>query len=182
MDIEDWDDEMLSTNEDGIDIEIDEITPCLRNQLTGELVDTFYLEVNKPILQKEFKDWNFNWSLPQRDGYKIFQLFVKDSPEVQGQVAFKVRDNSVHITIIETAPHNFGHNGKYSGVGGHLFAIACQYSLDHGCDGYVDFISKSNLMNYYRDKIGAKYAGGQSMYLDTNDAIRLINKYLKKEE
>jgi hypothetical protein len=31
-------------------------------------------------------------------------------------------------TIVETAPHNYGHNGKYIGVGGHMFAIACQCS------------------------------------------------------
>lgn len=164
-----------------IDIEIGELTPCLKNALSNEIVNTHYEECCQRILQNAFKEWKFDWSLPQQNGYKIFQLFVVGEPEIQGQIAFKINNNSVHVELVETAPHNYGRNGKYIGVGGHLFAIACKYSFENGCEGYVDFMSKTNLMKYYHDELGAKYAAGQNMYLDTNAARKLINKYLDKE-
>lgn len=37
-----------------------------------------------------------------------------------------------HIDIVEAAPFNVGHAGKYKGVGAHLFAIACKLSWDEG--------------------------------------------------
>ena len=60
------------------------------------------------------------------------------------------------MDIVETAPHNYSHAGRYEGVGAHLFAIACQVSLDAGCDGFVAFTSKSDLVEYYKEKLNAE--------------------------
>lgn len=81
---------------------------------------------------------------------------------------------------METAPHNFSHNGKYTGVGGHLFAIACKMSMDAGCDGFVAFTAKNNLIEHYKETLGAKVISGQRMYIDDNAAKVLIEKYLER--
>ena len=77
------------------------------------------------------------------------------------------------------APHNIGHNGTYEGVGGHLFAIACQLSFEVGLDGFVTFIAKTNLIKHYQEKIHAHVMAGQRMYIDTIAAQELISRYLK---
>lgn len=169
-------------NFEGVDIEIDELTPCLMDRETGELLLTHYEELTSPLKRDDYRGWNFDWSIPEREGYHIFQLYINDKPEVQGRIALRVQSNSVHVDIVETAPCNYGSNGKYKGVGGHLFAIACKYSFDHGCDGYVDFIAKTAVMEHYRKIIGAKDAGGQRMYIDTLSANRLVEQYLDGKE
>lgn len=84
------------------------------------------------------------------------------------------------MDIVETAPHNFGHEGRYEGVGGHLFAIACKLSLDAGCDGYVAFTAKTNLIEHYQETLNAKVLNGQRMFIDENVAKELIEKYLER--
>lgn len=70
--------------------------------------------------------------------------------------------------------------GKYQGVGGHLFAIACQISRESGCDGFVTFTAKSDLIAYYEKILNARVARGQRMYIDEAAADILIRKYIEK--
>ena len=84
------------------------------------------------------------------------------------------------MDIVETAPHNYSHTGKYQGVGGHLFAIACQVSMEAGCDGFVAFVAKSDLITYYQKVLNAQAARGQRMYIDKAAADILIEKYIRK--
>ena len=84
------------------------------------------------------------------------------------------------MDIAETAPHNYTHKGIYSGVGAHLFAIACQVSLDAGYDGFVTFTSKSSLVEYYKEKLNAGVFRGRRMYIDEEAARILLDKYMRK--
>lgn len=84
------------------------------------------------------------------------------------------------MDIVETAPHNYGHTEKYQGVGGHLFAIACQLNIEAGCDGFVAFTAKSDLIAYYQKVLNAQAARGQRMYIDEAAADILIEKYIRK--
>lgn len=87
------------------------------------------------------KSTKFNWSIPQKDGCGIYELFVNGDKTVQGRVAFKhiVTEGYTYLELIEAAPQNIGILGVYEGVGGHLFAIACKHSFEAGNDGYVQF-------------------------------------------
>ena len=51
----------------------------------------------------------------------------------KGRISLNIDGGVANVDIVETAPHNYGHNGKYEGVGGHLFAIACKVSMESGC-------------------------------------------------
>ncbi len=99
---------------------------------------------------------------------------------VQGRISFKIDGGVADVDIVESAPHNYGHNGKYIGVGGHLFAIACQCSLEAGCEGFVAFTAKSDLVEYYKKTLKAQIVRGNRMYIDEEGAKILIDKYIRK--
>ena len=84
------------------------------------------------------------------------------------------------MEIVETAPHNYSHKGIYAGVGAHLFAIACQISLDAGCGGVVAFTSKSDLVEYYMDKLNAVEITPRRMVIFEDPARVLLDKYMRK--
>jgi hypothetical protein len=83
-----------------------------------------------------------------------------------------------------TAPHNnkyrFGVQ-KYSGVGGHLFAIAADRSILWEHEGFVHgFALNKELLNHYIDMLGASYLGVQHPYqfmIDMAAAQKLLEVY-----
>ncbi len=163
-----------------IDILIDKLTDCLVETETGKIVQTEYVKKKTKIRSVEYKGWKFDWSTPQKNGYDIYELFVEGDDAVQGRIALKIDGGVADVDIVEAAPYNVGHKGKYEGVGGHLFAIACKMSMDAGCEGYVAFTAKTNLIEHYKSEIGAKVVRGQRMYIDDVTAKQLIKKYLER--
>ena len=88
------------------------------------------------------------------------------------------------MDIIEIAPHNIGsQNKKFDYVAGNLIAFACResFKLENEYKGYLTFVSKSNLIEWYIDKYGAKQAVGQKMFIEPEISIKLIDKYLKSK-
>ncbi|WP_295860758.1 hypothetical protein [uncultured Fibrobacter sp.] len=104
-------------------------------------------------------------------------------PKVQGMIALKhIRDQFyTHVDIVEAAPENIGKTGKYKGVGAHLFAIACKLSWDVGNEGYVQFTAKTNLVEHYRNTLGARNIDTQRMFIDSYGALKLIKTYFPEE-
>lgn len=99
---------------------------------------------------------------------------------VQGLVSITERQDHVYMHLIESAPFNLGKNKVYFGVPGNLIAFACRVSFHRGFDGFVSFISKTQLVEHYVKTLGATNVGGQLMVINTNSALRLIDKYFKK--
>ncbi len=170
-----------------IDIVIDSLTDCLIYSATGEERDTEYSLVAHTITKADAQrlkaeGWKFDWSIPHKNGYEIYELYLAGDDEVQGMIAFKhFRDQYyTHVDIVEAAPHNIGHNGKYKGVGAHLFAIACKHSWDVGNEGYVQFTAKTDLVEHYRNTLHAQNIDWHTMYIDSYGAIKLIRKYFKE--
>lgn len=163
-----------------VDIQIDKLTDCLLSRKTGNIVKTHYKVHAEPIQKEEYKKWRFDWEITQRNGNVIYELYVENSDVVQGRIALRIDGGVANIDIVETAPHNFGHSGEYEGVGGHLFAIACQVSIEAGCDGVVAFDSKSDLVEYYKESIGAVEIYPRRMVIFEKEAQILLNKYIRK--
>lgn len=163
-----------------VDVLIDKITDCLIDTRTGEKVDTEYKVRETPIRPKDYKEWKFNWSTTEKNGYHIYELFLKDSDIVQGRISLKIDGGVADVEIVETAPHNYSHKGIYAGVGAHLFAIACQVSLEAGCDGVVAFTSKSDLVGYYMKKLHAVEITPRRMVIFEDAAQILLEKYMRK--
>ena len=90
------------------------------------------------------------------------------------------KDNFIFLNLVENAKFNKGKGKLYEGVGGNMFAFACKISKDLGFGGFVSFISKTSLVEYYTKALGAQRAVGQRMVILDNEADILINKYFKK--
>lgn len=163
-----------------VDILIDKLTDCLVERESGDIVDTEYFERTTPIKKKDYAGWKFNWSTTQKNGYTVYELFVEDDDTVQGRISLKIDGGVADVDIVESAPHNFGHKGKYIGVGGHLFAIACQCSLEAGCDGVVAFTSKSDLVEHYKRELNAIEIMPRRMVIFEDAAQILLDKYIRK--
>ena len=67
----------------------------------------------------------------------------------------------------------------YSGVAGNLVAFACKLSFQRGHEGNVSFLSKSQLVDHYEKTLGAFHFGGRVMIIETQSALKLINKYFQ---
>jgi len=163
-----------------VDIQIDRLTDCLVDRETGNVVGTKYVERTTTITKKECRGWKFDWSTTQKNGYTVYELFVEGDDTVQGRISLTIVGGVAEVDIVESAPHNYGHTGKYEGIGGHLFAIACQISMEAGCDGFVAFTAKTNLVDYYKRTLKAQIIKGNRMYLDDEAANILIDKYIRK--
>ena len=69
----------------------------------------------------------------------------------------------------------------YSGVAGNLVAFACKLSFQRGHEGNVSFLSKSQLVHHYEKTLGAFHFGGRVMIIETQSALKLINKYFHNQ-
>ena len=142
---------------------IDEIVPCLKEIETGDIYDTEVIRIKrKSVLMKYNKNtgWYVNWGkFPE--GIEVYALVLKGTYDVQGMVAIQYDDvaKAVYLMWGCTAPHNniwqYGKQ-RFSGVGGHLMAIASELSVQKGYDGFIygEAIDEE-LFNYYCDYFGA---------------------------
>ena len=118
----------------------------------------------------------------------IYKLTLKGDNEIQGLISlFKLeRDKAVYINIVESAPHNLGINKKYNGVGGHLYAVAAQKSLENGYGGFLFMDAKNmELMEHYKKTLGAILIGRPHPYrmiVDEEAASRLLKIYALEGE
>ena len=164
-----------------VDIVIDAITECLIERSTQQIVKTEFRPRSEAIRPKDYRRWKFNWKQTEENGYNIYELFVVGSDEVQGRISLRIDGGVADVEIVETSPHNYGHNGKYEGVGAHLFAIACKVSAEAGCDGVVAFTVKSSLVDYYKQLLHAVEIAPRRMVILEDAANILLSKYMEKE-
>jgi hypothetical protein len=92
-----------------------------------------------------------------------------------------VKEDHVYMHLVESAPFNKGKNKIYTGVAGNLVAFACKLSFQRGHKGNVSFLSKTQLIEHYEKTLGAIHFGGRIMIIETNTALKLINKYFKNQ-
>lgn len=169
-----------------INMEIDDLTPCLIRIQDNQIVDSYYM---KGLPHNDnLEEWEFDWKSEKDRGYLIYQLFVEDDPRIQGLISLKTRKDiqAIEVNIVEAAPFNNPHNpqfkGKeYLGVGGHLFALAVKQSYECGFDGVVFFTAKTNLLEHYRKTLNAKRIGNtHKMIIDERSARILYERYFKQ--
>jgi len=112
---------------------------------------------------------------------EIYKLTIVGNPEIiQGLISITERADNVYMHLIESAPYNLGRNKVYIGVPGNLVAFACRIAFHRGFDGYVSFTSKTMLIDHYQKSLGAFNVGGNLMVINTDSALKLIDKYFKK--
>lgn len=146
-----------------VNILIDDLVPCLKDSLTGEEVSTAVFKVESRSFLTKFNSkngWHINWSKVP-DDVDVYAVTTSDSLEIEGLIALRrePQNKAVYIYWACTAPHNNIHeygSQKYSGVGGHLFAIAVEKSFDYDYDGYTyGYANCRETLEHYIKKLGA---------------------------
>jgi hypothetical protein len=171
-----------------INVIIDEFTPCLKDGKTGELVQTEVIRVRrKSFLNKYNKKngWYVNWA-SLADENEIYALVVEGSVDIQGLVALAADEDmkAVYITWMCTSPENnrlLTEDVRYLGVGGHLFAIAAQKSVEYGYEGYIyGFAANQELLKHYVETFNGEIIGILHPYhfaIDEVNAQKIMEVY-----
>ena len=140
------------------------------------------IEAQKSDLKKA-KKWKFDWiELYEPKNSKIFQLKTED---VEGLMKIEFFESDFfEMKNIEVAPSNYGSNGKFINVAQILISYGCllSFELNKGpYNGYLSFISKGELIDYYIEKYNAELAFRERMIINPHEGMKLIKKHLKIE-
>lgn len=169
----------------GLDFVIDKLTNSIENIVTGDSFPTEISVVTREDLKLTTKKngWVFNWltefKQPEREIYKL--TIVNNPNVIQGLLSVQVKSDHVYMHLIESAPFNKGKTKMYAGVPGNLVAFACKLSFQRGHAGNLAFISKSQLIKHYEETLGALHFGGRLMIIETQAALKLIDRYFKNQ-
>lgn len=175
---------MKKRKQTGLDFEVDKLTNSIENVFTGDSFPTDITLISNADLKSVTKKtgWGFNWKFefkqPEREVYKL--TIVNNQSVIQGLISLEIKSDHVYMHLIESALFNKGRSKIYAGVPGNLVAFACKLSFQRGHEGNVSFLSKTQLVQHYIDTLGAIHFGGRVMIIDTNAALKLINKYFTK--
>ena len=168
----------------GLDFEVDKLTNSIENVLTGDCfpTDITLASTSDFSITTKKNGWQFDWAgefkQPERDVYKL--TIVNNQQVIQGMISLEIKLDHVYMHLVESAPFNKGKAKVYTGVSGNLVAFACKLSFQRGHEGNVSFFSKTQLVQHYIDTLGALHFGGRVMIIDTNAALKLLNKYFPK--
>lgn len=165
----------------GLDFIIDKLTNSIENVVTGDSFATEISVITKSDIKLITKanGWVFSWrdelKDPRREVFKL--TIVNNSSIIQGLISLEVKPDHVYLHLIESAPFNRGKKKMYNGVCGNLVAFACKFSFQRGHEGNLSFLSKTVLIDHYVKTLGAFHFGGRVMVIETQSALKLINRY-----
>jgi hypothetical protein len=165
-----------------LDFEVDKLTNSIENAISGEVFDTLIIRLKTTDATSIKKtEWSFNWHNELKDKTKqVYKLTTISNPTIiHGLISLTDKGDHIFMDLIESAKFNRGINKLYKGVAGNLVAFGCKVSFEKKYDGVVSFIAKTQLVEHYKQTLGAKLFGGNRMFIDTKEALILTNKYFK---
>ncbi len=144
-----------------LNVDIDELVPCLKDAETGEILKTEAAEMTRASLRQYTAKtgWNDDWAKRPSDE-KIFGVFIKGETTPQGIISIRNEKGGVYLASASAAPWNNkqmnGGKKKYDGVGGHLFAIAAEQSVRNGWGGTIyGYAVNKEVLQHYINHFGA---------------------------
>ena len=155
------------------------------DKINNELIQSEIIPMNKTTIPYKKDGWNFNWrQLLQNKDSRTYILRTLNSPnQTEGALQLTVEYDMLIMDALELAPYNIGQqNKRYDYVAGCLIAFACRKSfmIEGDYKGFLTFVSKTNLIQWYSKKYGAELALGQRMFINWENGERLIEKYLNR--
>jgi hypothetical protein len=128
------------------------------------------------------RGWSFDWSIGATDlitDTAILKAVLIDR-EIEGLIEYEIIKHEAYVFVhkLEIDPQNRENTKKHDGIAGVMLAYVGKESFFSGCDGFVVFISKTKLYDYYQKQYGAKPLGGLKLYFDAEASERLIQTYL----
>ncbi len=134
---------------------------------------------------KKKDGWAFNWIKACKANSKsIYCLIEAKTERIHGLIQLLEDDGMLIMDLIELAPFNIGSSKEFDNVAGCLIAFGCREALklNTAYRGYLTFVSKTELIEFYKTKYFATQTLGARMYIDPISGNRLINKYLEDEK
>lgn len=169
-----------------IGVEVDVLSESVIEIATDIVYATEVTNVDSDFLNniKKKYGWQFNWREEYKRHYReIFKLTIREKESiVLGLISFELKDDHVHVHLVESSPQNKGKEKKYLGIGGNLFAFACKISYENGYEGVIAFYAKTKLIEYYSVTLGAVLVTNNRMVIPERNAIFLLSKYYKDEK
>jgi len=153
------------------------------DKINGKLIKSEIVPIDKRKIPLKKDGWNFNWrQLSKEENGQTFFLRTINSPnQVEGALQLKFEYDMLVMDALELAPQNNGQkNKRYDYVAGCLIAFACResFKIEGDYKGFLTFVSKTNLIEWYAKKYGAELALGQRIFIDWENGEKLIEKYL----
>ena len=165
-------------NTRAVSIHIDRLTNSIVNVVTGDVFDTEVYALTAKDKRWLKTGWSFDWLAEMRSSLAFKLTIVHNPMVIQGIISLSDKGDHIFVNLVENAPFNIGKGKVYAGVGGNLFAFACQYSVRQGYEGFVSFIAKTNLLAHYEHTLGAVRVGQSTrMIIEPAAAERLIQHY-----
>lgn len=170
-----------------IDIEVDELVPCLKDNTTGEILATEVRTLSKSEYSHytASNGWSIDWgNIP--DSEEVLGVYLSNDTEPQGLIAIRKEKDGIYLSYASTAPHNNKQlnkgNQRYAGVGGHLFAAAIEESLKAGnATGCVyGYAVNEDVLKHYINTFGAVHLPIVHEYqfiIDGEAAQKMLEKY-----
>ena len=129
---------------------------------------------------KKLKGWNFNWSELAKS--KKSQIYKLQTQEIEALLMIHYLDDEFfEMKNIEIAPSNYDSKGKYINAAQILMSYACLLSFEFNkgpYKGYLTFISKGRLIDYYVEKYNAELVYRERMQINPINGLKLIKKHL----
>lgn len=141
--------------------------------------------LQKQLVPKKKDGWAFDWLKAYKANSKsIYCLKERLTERIHGLIQLIEDDGMLIMELIELAPFNIGSSREFENVAGCLIAFGCRESLKLNTPykGYLTFVSKTSLIEFYKSKYLATQTIGTRMYIDPNSGEILINKYLQDEK
>ncbi|WP_028298315.1 hypothetical protein [Olivibacter sitiensis] len=173
---------MEERTEIGLDFEVDKLTNSIENAISGEVFDTLISKLGLGDSRQIRKsEWTFDWKREIKDGTRhVYKLTTVNNPTiVHGLISLTDKGDHVFMDLIENAKFNKGKGKLYKGVAGNLVAFACKTSFEQKYGGVVSFMAKTQLVDHYKQTLGAKVFSGNRMFIDTKEALVLTTRYFK---
>ena len=155
------------------------------DKINGGLVKAEIVPMGKGKSPLKKDGWNFNWrKLSREKNGRAFILRTLDSPnQIEGALYLKFESGMLIMESLELAPHNIGKtNKRYDYVAGCLISFGCResFKVEGDYKGFLTFVSKTNLIEWYVEKYGAELALGQRMFISWENGERFIEEYLNR--
>lgn len=102
---------MTAIEQGCIDIWIDEIVPCLKDTVTGDIKETVVFKIESRTYLKKFQKsngWHINWNEIPRN-VEVYALALKDDNTIQGLAGVR-NDKDSHAAYLHwacTAPQHY---------------------------------------------------------------------------
>jgi hypothetical protein len=175
------------TGNETLGVKIDKFVAYLEDR-AGNILPTESVRLSASELKgfNKRNGWYINWRTEAKT-MEVYGLRLAGGTEIQGLISL-VNDpesSAVKLGWVAAAPWNQGKLGekKYIGVGGHMFAIAAQRSVDLGYNGYMWGMAKNQrLLKHYIDSLGARRIGNSyRISINEKAAETLLKKYTRKQ-